>query len=126
MAAYLVDYQTDLGVDLYEVVVYTTARSQIDRTRIDIDESNLLPDVFRQAVKTRLRGQGCRLDLTPRRVIAYLSNQLLLEIPLPFRGVTPQHQQFLDQLRANPLILAFDLLPEAIGPYLLSVYLNRA
>ena len=109
MGTYYGTYQTDLGRDIYATRV-TTRFVQGPGVEVVPDEADLLPASFLAALG-EVEGP-CSLPVTPRRARLYLSDILQFDLPLPFRGGTPEYQQLLTEIEALPSVVTYDILPE--------------
>lgn len=120
MTAYTLDYQGDIERTHYAVRLSTAF--QLDAGVATADEADLLPPSFTALVQPE---SPCTLPYTPRRVVLYLSDVERFILPLPFRGGTPEYNQMLSEIQGNPLVKAFDILAESVGPYQVLVNLGE-
>ncbi len=106
-------YQADLGYDFFGVSLITRFRTA-DGVELLPNEGAFLPPSFSNWVDP---GSGvCQLPVVPRRAVLYLSDILQFELPIPFRGGTPEYVQFLNEIGLIPDVRAFDILPEQVNP----------
>lgn len=114
MGVYTGTYQTDLGRDLWGMSLRTRFITADGVEQLP-GEEGLIPPILSTWVKD---GPGpCRLSVTPRRALLYLSDLVRFELPCPFRGGTTSYQQFLSEIGQLPDVRAYDILSEQIKPY---------
>ena len=120
MTAYAMDYQGDIERTHYAVSLYTAIELEAgQQTALEVD---LLPPSFVAAIQPE---SGCTLRFTPRRAVLYVSDVERFILPLPWRGGTPEYSQLLAEIEGNPLVRAYDILPETVGPYQVLVGLGE-
>lgn len=112
MTAYALDYQADIERTHYAVTLST--RFELEAGEATATEGQLLPPSFLAAV---LPESPCTLRFTPRRVVMYLSDVERFILPMPWRGGTAEYNQLLAEVLGNPLVKAYDILPEQVSPY---------
>ena len=126
MTSYKGDYTDDLG-RRHCAASLVTRLYATDEQPIELDtvETELLPAVFLNNLYPDRRGV-CSLVVTPRKVKAYLSKDgtIVFEFPIPFIGGSQEYRNLLDQVEANRLILAYDILPEQISAKWLGAWLR--
>lgn len=113
MGTFYGTYQADLGRDIYATRVSTRFVRGEGVEQVP-DEAAFLPASFLAALN---EADGpCRLPVTPRRALLYLSDILQFELPIPFRGGTAEYQQLIAEIEGLADVVAYDILPERTPP----------